>query len=237
MIEVRSINTVLAPFMSIPSQVSNFFAPQDAEAIGKRDSSAVDRRHVDETQQGNEVRTEQGQDKTDSNGRQKDSVELSREADQIRQMQRRDSEVRAHEAAHSATGGAYAGAPTYTTKRGPDGKTYATGGEVSIDISAIKGDPQATLKKAEQVRSAALAPAQPSSQDMKVAQKAQSMAAKARSEMAQNTSAKLTESIDREQNSSEDDSVSVDSKENPSDDSSSPSMIESSGMARLSVYS
>lgn len=228
---------MLAPFMSIPSQVSNFFAPQAVDKTEQTGAQVGDRRHVDETQQVNEVRTEPGQDKTDPSGRQKDSVELSREAEEIRKMQKRDSEVRAHEAAHAAAGGAYAGAPTYTTKRGSDGKTYATGGEVSIDISAIKGDPKATLQKAEQVRSAALAPAQPSSQDMKVAQKAQSMAAKARAELAQQTSGKLADSIDSDQNNPKDDAVSVSENGTSSEDSSASSMIEPSGMARLSVYS
>ena len=228
---------MLAPFMSIPSQVSNFFAPQAVDKTEPTDARVGDRRHVDEAQRINEVRTEPGQDKTDPSGRQKDSVELSREAEEIRQMQRRDSEVRTHEAAHAAAGGAYAGAPTYTTTRGPDGKTYATGGEVSIDISAIKGDPEATLQKAEQVRSAALAPAQPSSQDMKVAQKAQSMAAKARAELAQEASEQLTDSSDSKQGNSKDGVVSVNENGTSSDGSSASSMIEPSGMARLSVYS
>lgn len=228
---------MLAPFMSISSQLSNFFAPQVTGETENHESSVVGRRHVDENQQVNGVGTEPRQDKTEPGGRQKDSVELSREAEEIRQMQSRDREVRTHEAAHSATGGAYAGSPTYTTKRGPDGKTYATGGEVSIDISAVKGDPQATLKKAEQVRSAALAPAQPSSQDMKVAQKAQAMAAKARTEIALETSDKLNVLVSGEENKVERNSVSQGDQSQASDVSSSSSRIESSGIARLSVYS
>ena len=131
------------------------------------------------------VRTVPGQQETGADGRQRDSFELSQEAEEIRKLQVRDREVRAHEAAHAAAGGAYAGSPSYTFKRGPDGQSYATGGEVSIDVSSIKGDPQATLQKAQQVRAAALAPAEPSAQDMKVAQRAQSMAAKARMELSE----------------------------------------------------
>lgn len=114
-----------------------------------------------------------------------DKLELSRETIEIRELQLRDQEVRAHEAAHAAVGGSFAGAPTYDYQRGPDGRTYAVGGSVNIDISPISGDPQATLQKARQVRSAALAPAQPSAQDMKVAQQAQALATQARSEMSQ----------------------------------------------------
>ncbi|MBD1399463.1 putative metalloprotease CJM1_0395 family protein [Pelovirga terrestris] len=114
-----------------------------------------------------------------------DRLELSREAIEIRELQLRDQEVRAHEAAHAAAGGSYAGAPSYDYQRGPDGRTYAVGGSVSIDLSPIPGDPQATLQKAQQVRAAALAPAQPSAQDMKVAQQAQALATQARSDMSQ----------------------------------------------------
>ena len=96
----------------------------------------------------------------------------------------RDREVRAHEQAHASVGGAYAGAASYSFTRGPDGKSYATGGEVGIDLSAIAGNPQATLNKMEVVRRAALAPAEPSSQDLRVAAQAQVIAAQARVELA-----------------------------------------------------
>jgi len=132
-----------------------------------------------------------GQDKPPSGINQKDVVELSKEAEEIRTLQLRDREVRAHEAAHAAAGGSYAGSPTYSFERGPDGHTYATGGAVSIDISPIAGDPQATLQKAQQVQAAALAPAEPSGQDMKVAQKAQAMAAEARIDIARQRSEDL----------------------------------------------
>lgn len=103
---------------------------------------------------------------------------------QIAELSRRDREVRAHEQAHSAVGGNYAGGPTYTFKRGPDGRSYAVGGEVSIDVSAIANDPAATLRKMEQVQRAALAPAEPSGQDFRVAAQAQVLAAQARVDLA-----------------------------------------------------
>jgi hypothetical protein len=133
-------------------------------------------------------RTGQEREKTATNGSPKDKFELSREAQEIRQLQRRDREVRAHEAAHAAAGGAYAGSPSYSYEKGPDGRRYATGGEVGIDISPVRGNPEATLQKAQQVRAAALAPAQPSAQDMKVAQKAQAQAMKARQEISEQES-------------------------------------------------
>lgn len=127
-----------------------------------------------------------------------DKLELSRQAIEIRELQLRDQEVRAHEAAHAAAGGSYAGAPTYDYKRGPDGRTYAVGGSVSINISPIPGDPQATLQKAQQVRAAALAPAQPSAQDMKVAQQAQALATQARNEISQEQIAERERQLNHE---------------------------------------
>ena len=103
---------------------------------------------------------------------------------QIAALASRDREVRSHEQAHTAVGGSYAGAPTYSFKRGPDGQAYAVGGEVSIDVSPIPNDPAATLRKMEVVQQAALAPAEPSVQDLRVAAQAQVLAAQARSELA-----------------------------------------------------
>ncbi|MGC9386038.1 MAG: putative metalloprotease CJM1_0395 family protein [Hydrogenovibrio sp.] len=103
----------------------------------------------------------------------------------VMQLKSRDMEVRAHEQAHVAAGGQYVtSGASYAYQTGPDGKRYAVGGEVGIDTSPISGDPQATLAKAQQVRAAALAPAEPSSQDMRVAAQATQMAAQARAELA-----------------------------------------------------
>jgi len=83
----------------------------------------------------------------------------------------------------AAGGGLVRGGPTYTYQRGPDGRTYAVGGEVSLDTSSVPGDPEATLRKAQQVKAAALAPANPSAQDRAVAASAESMAAQARQDL------------------------------------------------------
>ena len=109
------------------------------------------------------------------------------EADQQKEIQAlkdRDREVRIHEQAHlSAAGGIAVSGAKFQFVTGPDGQRYATGGEVSIDTSAVPGDPQATLRKAESIRRAAMAPAQPSSQDYSVASKAAAMANRASIEL------------------------------------------------------
>lgn len=110
----------------------------------------------------------------------------------VSELSARDREVRAHEQAHAAVGGQYAGAPTYQYKRGPDGVNYAVGGEVQIDVSPAP-TPQETIAKARVVRQAALAPAEPSPQDRRVAAQASQMEAQARAELASENAKKVNE--------------------------------------------
>jgi len=105
------------------------------------------------------------------------------ELESINALEVRHREVIAHEKAHSAVGGQHAGTPRYSYETGPDGERYAVSGEVSIDTSIISGDPQATLQKAQQIKAAALAPVDPSIQDLRVANKADQMANQARSDI------------------------------------------------------
>ncbi|MEW8682637.1 MAG: putative metalloprotease CJM1_0395 family protein [Candidatus Thiodiazotropha endolucinida] len=112
-----------------------------------------------------------------------ESSQLTQEEQaEVRELQKRDREVRAHEAAHRAAAGGLASGGSYTYKRGPDGRSYAVGGEVSIRIPSTD-DPRERARQAETVRRAALAPADPSPQDRQVAAQASAMAAQARSEI------------------------------------------------------
>jgi hypothetical protein len=106
------------------------------------------------------------------------------EQQEISNLEARDQEVRTHEQAHAAAGGQYAGSPQYEYTTGPDNKRYVTDGEVSIDISELNS-PEETLRKMQQVRAAALAPAEPSAQDLKVAAEATQKSFEARSEIAE----------------------------------------------------
>ncbi len=119
----------------------------------------------------------------------KNSLQLS-ETDQkiVQQLKKRDTEVRAHELAHlaAAAGIARSGA-NFSYQQGPDGVRYAVGGEVNIDTSAVAGNPAATLRKADIIKSAAMAPAQPSAQDLQVASSATAMASKAITELLAST--------------------------------------------------
>ncbi len=106
-------------------------------------------------------------------------------AQEIRDLAETDRKVRAHEAAHlAAAGGLALSGASFGYTRGPDGKQYAVSGEVSISIREGR-DAAETLRIAEQIRRAALAPADPSGQDRSVAAQADAMASQARADMLQ----------------------------------------------------
>ncbi len=142
---------------------------------------------------------------------------LRQQQAQVAKLAGRDREVRAHEQAHSSVGGAYAGSPTYSFKRGPDGRSYAVGGEVGVDVSPIPNDPEATLRKMEVVQRAALAPADPSAQDRRVAAQAQAQMAEARSQIIaqrrEEAAAAEEERRLRDEKNQEEDAQSVDEDE------------------------
>lgn len=112
----------------------------------------------------------------------------------LSELKLRDREVRAHEQAHlAAAGGIARGGPGFEYQRGPDGQRYAIGGEVNIDAGPVQGNPQETISKAQQIRRAALAPAEPSGQDRAVAAQAAAMEQQARAELAQTKDAESGE--------------------------------------------
>lgn len=107
---------------------------------------------------------------------------LERDQQDISRLASRDREVRAHEQAHASVGGLYAGAAQYQYQRGPDGVRYAVSGEVPINVGR-ESSPEATLQKMAVVKRAALAPAEPSPQDRRVAAEASRLEAQARREL------------------------------------------------------
>lgn len=116
------------------------------------------------------------------------------EMEEVQTLKQRDREVRTHEMAHAAAAGGLAiGGPSYQYTTGPDGKRYATSGEVQIDTSVVKGDPDATVRKMQRVRAAALAPARPSAQDRRVAADASAKGLAARAEAARAASNEPTD--------------------------------------------
>lgn len=148
------------------SQVSGTSSDNSSEkADSAQDSSSSDNDHKKNT-------TVDGKELTDA------------EQQQLEELKSRDSEVRQHELAHQSAGGQYASAPSYDYQTGPDGKKYAIGGHVNIDVSE-ESTPQKTALKMQQVIQAAKAPAEPSGQDLKVASEAQQKLAEAQTQMVQ----------------------------------------------------
>lgn len=100
----------------------------------------------------------------------------------VRELQRIETSVQAHEAAHMAAGGSLAGGASYGYTQGPDGKMYITSGEVPISMPS-SDDPNQNIAYARQVAAAAMAPADPSPQDYKVAAQAAQMEMRARMDL------------------------------------------------------
>lgn len=160
----------------------------------------------------------------DKNAGQKNIGELSQEEQRIvTELQAADTNVRAHEAAHMAAGGGLTSPASYTYERGPDNKMYAVAGEVGI--STGEGNtPQESLNKAQTIRRAALAPADPSPQDLKVAAQAASMEMSARAQIIQE---KMAQNSQNTNNSNETSGDAVNSAENSAVNSAENSNVNS----------
>ncbi|MDD0855235.1 putative metalloprotease CJM1_0395 family protein [Campylobacter magnus] len=160
----------------------------------------------------------------DKNAGQKNIGELSLEEQRIvTELQAADTNVRAHEAAHMAAGGGLTSPASYTYERGPDNKMYAVAGEVGI--STGEGNtPQESLNKAQTIRRAALAPADPSPQDLKVAAQAASMEMSARAQIMQE---KMAQNSQNTNNSNETSGDAVNSAENSTENSAENSAVNS----------
>jgi hypothetical protein len=142
-------------------------------------SNPVRRSSVDNTKD-QKLNTKSNPTKVTSNG---DVLSKSQLAT-IEKMARRDREVRQHEQAHlAAAGGLATSGASYSMETGPDGKQYAMGGEVKIDVSP-GNTPEETLSKARIIQAAALAPADPSGADRSIAAAAAAMAQTAQAEIA-----------------------------------------------------
>jgi hypothetical protein len=162
--------------------------PNLEEIIEEKDDEVEVRVSGNEKHDGDKAKVE---DENKENENKKEIKELEKpvselteaEKKQLQKLRERDREVRRHEQAHKMAAGPYARGIRYTYQRGPDGRLYAIGGSIVIDTSPVPGDPEATIRKAQIIRRAALAPADPSPQDRKIAAKAAEMERKAREEL------------------------------------------------------
>lgn len=104
----------------------------------------------------------------------------------VAELSQIDRNVRAHEAAHLAAGqGIVTSGASFGYTRGPDGKNYATSGEVGIDTSREE-KPEDNIAKGQRIQAAALAPLDPSAQDYRVASVGARLEAEGYTEKARN---------------------------------------------------
>jgi len=162
------------------TQLSGYLIPATGTAAGRSAAAGEDQAAESAPADRRSVVQEAARPGVDAQG-----ARPPEEQAEIQELKRRDQEVRQHEAAHMAAGGPLVrGGASYSYAAGPDGKRYAVGGEVSIDVSPVAGDPAATAAKMQVVRRAALAPGRPSGQDLAVAARASQAEASARMEAA-----------------------------------------------------
>jgi len=174
-----------------------------------------------------------------------DKANQTQEQQQINALAKIDRDVHMHEQAHSAAGGTYAGSPVYQFVKGPNGVSYAVEGEVPIDISPIPDDPEATIRKAQQIRQAANAPAEPSAQDRRIAAIAASVEAQAQAELEAQKNAEIKIEIQKAEQKAalkkeEDEARSKDEaqrdEEIAKDDSLRRTRFEESSQARAELF-
>jgi hypothetical protein len=169
------------PYGIIPSAALK----ADAKAIAVRNETVAGKDSpvsVDKVTISPEARLAAEKSKADNktaNKSKEDKIQKEAQQEEIDKLSKSDSKVRTHEMLHKSVGGAYAGAVVLKYRTGPDGKQYAVGGYVEMDVSPGK-TPQETIKKAQTIKQAALAPSDPSGADRAVAAAAASMAQDAR---------------------------------------------------------
>lgn len=110
---------------------------------------------------------------------------------EVKNLQLTEKEVIAHEQAHKSVGRDLVGPASYTYTDSPDNRRYIDGGEVPIN-SKEGSTLEETLNILERVKVAALAPADPSPQDLRVATSATAQIQQKRGEITQERYEELT---------------------------------------------
>lgn len=160
------------PAANASSEVAVEAGPAFSVEISPEGKALSDNR--DASQDGAEAKNRYA--KADANLKKQKEVRIKADVSRLLQVER---SIRAHEAAHMNAGGGFAGGISFIYSKGPDGRMYVSGGEVSIQASEGKS-PEETVRNMEIVRRAALAPSDPSGQDLAVAAAAMQIEARAR---------------------------------------------------------
>ncbi|HDZ5109942.1 TPA: hypothetical protein RTH37_000384 [Campylobacter jejuni] len=196
----------------------NYYSSNSSfDKTNQSDSTQKDDKNLTENKSDKEKNSEQTQ--------MVNGVELSqKEVQQVRELQSIDRNVKAHEAAHQAAGGGLAGAASFSYTRGPDNQMYATAGEVPISMQ--KGNtPEETIANARQIAAAAMAPANPSPQDYKVAANAAKMEFEAKAE-AMKLKAEENKEKEEENKEKEEENKEKEEENKEKDDKNSENSLE-----------
>jgi hypothetical protein len=165
------------------------------QAISKQQGVEQETRGVEKNESSNQTKKNQEQESNTT----KDPTQLTTdEKAQLSELKAVDTRVKAHEAAHQS-GPAASGGASFTYQKGPDGVMYAVGGEVPVRIET-GSTPQESIMNLQGVIATALAPADPSPQDISIASKARVMLMKAQQEFAQEIEEKMRNSNGYAQN-------------------------------------
>lgn len=168
---------------------------KNASLVSNKNPSSKDSYFVKISPEGIDTASNNSESKAQSQSSQDEEL-TQEEVVQLTELKARDVEVRAHEQAHLSAAGGYAtGGASFSYQKGPDGQSYAVGGEVGIDLSK-ESDPSATVQKMQTIQRAALAPASPSATDRQVAAQAEVKEAQARQEILEEQQEKLLNSED-----------------------------------------
>ena len=187
MLAISSLNSQPVTGWAIKSNINNSNSQSKDIDLGINTSEDKSKQNnsfdnaVDNSSSSAEGQNQNYENKNESTAENEFSKAEQRE---IEKLKRRDREVRTHEMAHQSAGGQYAGSASYSYTTGPDNRRYAVGGSVDIETSPAK-TPEETVKKADQIKRAAMAPAQPSGADLQIAAKATRMKMEAQSELNQ----------------------------------------------------
>lgn len=183
--ETQALKQESAEWVRSPESTSNGSSVSDVKSSSEVDSLSVLTKKKASVTQPDRVTLSQQAQSLQAESVKSDALLTPNDQEFLTRLQARDNEVKMHEAAHLAAAGQYAtSGASYTYQEGPNGKQYAIGGEVGIDVSPVADDPEATITKADTIVQAALSPASPSPQDFKVADQARQMRMQAVRELA-----------------------------------------------------
>lgn len=183
---IKNIPRIQSESSSESDSVKLTISPEARQALDRYEKYQSEPNDTVKESEANKFQPAETNDTASTSENQPDSsTELTSEEEQIiLRLKQTDQDVRTHERQHVSTAGGYVkSGPVYNYTTGPDGKRYAVGGRVSLDVTPIPNNPEASIRKAQIIKRAALAPADPSGADRAVAATATRMEMKAREEL------------------------------------------------------